>query len=157
MKKRIRLMLAVMTLCLVHSPLFAATTDATGLWKTIDDVTGRPKAVIQITEAPDHTLQGAVIKIFPRPGYDQHELCIACKGKLHNQQIVGMMILNGLKADKDKQGRWRDGEILDPHNGKTYRCMVRLKDGGKKMKVRGYIGLPLFGRSQVWERAESAA
>lgn len=131
----------------MHSPV--------GLWKTIDDITGKPKAIVEITETPSHTLQGTVIKIFPRPGYDQNELCTACRGSRHNQRIVGMTILNGLRADRDNPGRWDDGEILDPKNGKTYHSAIQLTDHNQKLNVRGYIGIPLFGRSQIWNRVTS--
>lgn len=99
-------------------------------------------------------MQGTVVKIFPRPGYDQSELCVACKGSLHNQRIMGMAVLNNLTPDPENPGRWNGGEILDPHNGKTYRCTVQISDHNQKMKVRGYIGMPLFGRSQTWERVQ---
>src|SRR3990167_3898642 len=118
MKKPLCMTLAAVIFGLTQTA-FAAETDAKGLWKTIDDVTGNPKAIIQVAETPEHTLQGTIVKIFPRPGYDQNELCAACKGQLHNQRIVGMKVLTGLKADKDNAGRWKEGEILDPHNGKT--------------------------------------
>ena len=154
MKKRLGMTIATLILGLTQQA-FAADDAAKGFWKTIDDVTGKPKAIIQIAETPEHFLQGTVVKIFPRPGYDQNEVCEACIGKLHNQRIVGMTVLTGLKAEKDNPTRWNDGEILDPNNGKTYRCNAQLMDENKKLNVRGYIGLPLFGRSQVWQRVES--
>jgi uncharacterized protein (DUF2147 family) len=62
-----------------------------------------------------------------------------------------MTIVNGLKKHGDE---YEGGEILDPKNGKVYRSKVTLKDGGKKLDVRGYIGVPMFGRSQVWVRQD---
>jgi uncharacterized protein (DUF2147 family) len=134
----------------------AAASPVTGYWKTIDDVTGDPKAIVQMTESASHVIQGTIIKIFPRPGFDQNELCTACKGGLHNQRIVGMRIVNGLTEDKDTPGLWNGGDILDPHNGKTYHCTVQLGDNNNRLNVRGYIGMPLFGRTQTWVRVRNA-
>lgn len=154
MKKMLGITATTLLFGLMTHTALAAADSAKGLWKTIDDVTGKTKSIILISETPEHTLQGTVVKIFPRPGYDQNELCIACKGELHNQRIVGMTVLKSLSLDPKDADRWDGGEILDPHNGKTYRCTVQLSDQGQKLNVRGYIGMPLFGRSQTWERVQ---
>jgi uncharacterized protein (DUF2147 family) len=60
-----------------------------------------------------------------------------------------MTIMWGVKKDGDA---WDGGQILDPHNGKTYKVKLQLTDGGQKLDVHGYIGISLFGRSQVWVR-----
>jgi uncharacterized protein (DUF2147 family) len=62
-----------------------------------------------------------------------------------------MVFMSGLKKDGSD---YNGGEILDPDNGKIYRSKITLIDGGKKLSVRGYIGVPMFGRSQVWLRQE---
>ncbi|HLB42137.1 MAG TPA: DUF2147 domain-containing protein [Gammaproteobacteria bacterium] len=126
-----------------------------GYWKTIDDVTGKPKAIVQILEENDQTLSGRIIKIFPRPGYDQNARCTACKGKLHNQRIVGLIFLKNLKKSKTVSRQWIAGDILDPKNGKIYRSSLTLSNNAQKVNVRGYIGLPLFGRTQIWIRLEN--
>jgi len=122
-----------------------------GYWKTIDDVTGRPKSIIHIWKAENDVLMGKVIKIFPKVGESQNKVCTACVGLRHNQPIVGMVILSGLKAN---QNAWNNGQILDPENGKTYSCSVRIADQGKKLNVHGFVGIPLLGRSQLWERVD---
>lgn len=151
-KKYISVGLFLVTL-LMSAFVFADTNSPVGFWKTIDDVTGKPKSILKISEAPDHTLSGQIIKIFPRPGKDQNEVCEACKGDLHNKRIVGMVILTGMTLDGDK---WSGGRIMDPLNGKFYRCIIRVMNGGKELSVRGYIGLPIIGRSQTWYRVASA-
>lgn len=152
MKKLIALTASVLMVLCAQNVFAAANNSPVGLWKTIDDVTGKPKAIIEITETAQHTLQGTVVKIFPIEGHDQNELCAACKGPKHNQKIVGMTVLEGLRADKNDANRWGGGEILDPKNGKTYHSTVQLTDGNQKLNVRGYIGMPLFGRTQIWHR-----
>lgn len=133
----------------LHSPV--------GYWQTIDDVSGKPKSILQIWETPNKVLSARILKIYPRPGYDQNELCTACQGEKQNQRIVGMVIMNGLQQSRENPSEWANGEILDPKNGKTYHCKLELKEYGQKLSVRGYIGLPLFGRSQTWVRVSSPA
>lgn len=157
MKKIICFAIAMLTSLFAMHVFATGSNSPVGLWKTIDDVTGKPKAIVEISETPTHTLQGKIIKIFPRPGYDQNELCTECRGPKHNRRIVGMVILEGLRADRDNPGRWNGGEILDPHNGKTYKSTIHLTNKNQKLNVRGYIGLPLFGRSQIWNRVETSS
>ncbi len=126
-----------------------------GYWKTIDDVTGQPKAILQIFETGNQRLYGRILKIYPRPGYDQNEVCTACSGDKHNKRIVGMVIMMDLKQDKDNPDTWIDGQILDPKNGKTYHCKIRVIDAGQRLNVRGYLGMPLFGRTQTWLRVSA--
>ena len=120
----------------------------TGYWQTIDDVTGKPQAIVQIWETSSKILQGRIIKLLNKE--DEKKLCQACNGDKHNQPILGMLILDKLKFDTSN--KWDQGNILDPDNGKIYRCTVRLSDNGQKLNVHGYIGFPLFGRSQIWLR-----
>jgi uncharacterized protein (DUF2147 family) len=51
-------------------------------------------------------------------------------------------------------GIWSGGEILDPKDGQTYKVRLKPVEGGARLEVRGYIGAPLFGRTQVWQRTE---
>ncbi len=128
----------------------AQATSPVGLWKNIDDESGKPKALIRITES-NGELSGKIEKLFREPNEDQNPKCDKCEGALKNQPILGMTILNGMKRDGDE---YDGGSILDPNNGKVYKSRLELKDSGKKLKVRGYIGIPLLGRSQTWIREE---
>lgn len=121
-----------------------------GLWKSIDDASGKPSALIRISEQQGE-LQGKIEKLFRAPTEDQNPKCTQCQGERKDQPIVGMTIVSGLrKSGSDYSG----GEILDPKNGKVYKSKLTLQDGGKKLDVRGYIGMPVFGRSQTWLRQE---
>ena len=117
-----------------------------GYWKTIDDEEGTEKSVVQIWEK-DGQMFGKIIQLFEDP----KATCDECKGELKGKPVVGMQILSGLKKDDDE---WSGGTIMDPANGKTYKCYIEVQDGGKKLKVRGYIGISLFGRTQYWYRVE---
>jgi len=125
-----------------------ASDTPVGTWTQVDDETGRPKSIIEISEAPDGTLQGVVKQVlFSEQG--PHPVCDKCEGERYNKPVEGMTIMWGVKKDGDV---WDGGQILDPHNGKTYKVKLQLTDGGRKLDVHGYIGISLFGRSQVWVR-----
>ena len=121
-----------------------------GKWKTIDDETGTEKSVVNIWEK-NGEIFGTIDSLFLNPEEDPNPLCTECKGKLHNKPIIGMTILNNLKKDGNE---WNGGTILDPNNGKTYQCKIEVVEGGTKLKVRGFIGISLLGRTQYWLRME---
>ena len=128
----------------------ADVNSPTGLWKTIDDKTGKERSLVRITET-NGVFEGGVEKIYDQPGDDPQHLCKECEGERKDKPIIGMTILWGLKKDGEQ---YAGGEILDPKNGSIYRAKMKLLDGGKKLEVRGFIGVSLFGRSQTWLREE---
>jgi uncharacterized protein (DUF2147 family) len=121
-----------------------------GVWHTIDDHTGKPKAVVQISDDGNGQLDGKVINGLD-PSDKPDRKCTACTDARKDQPIIGMTIIDGMKKTDDG---WDNGHILDPENGKVYRCKMHLEDGGKKLVVRGYLGISLLGRSQTWTRAQ---
>ncbi len=141
--------LATLTVLFATSAL-AEESSPLGRWTTIDDETKQPKSVITLYEEGGKVF-GKIEKLFRAPNEEQNPVCDKCEGALKNQPIIGMVILRDLKKDDDE---WSGGTILDPGNGKTYKCKIAVEDGGKKLKVRGYIGLSIIGRTQHWVRAE---
>lgn len=137
-------------ICLFPPIVMAQTASPVGVWKTIDDVTGKERSIVRIVEV-NGELQGTVEKIFERPGDDPDHLCDKCKGELKDKPVIGMTILWGLK---DKGDVWKGGKILDPDNGKTYSCKMELAEKGRELNVRGFIGISLIGRTQTWYRVE---
>lgn len=67
-----------------------------------------------------------------------------------NNLIIGLLILTDFEFDGDDE--WEDGDIYDPENGKTYSCYMYLKNRNT-LKLRGYIGISLFGRTETWTRS----
>lgn len=135
---------------LMSATSFADDASPVGLWKNIDDVSGKPRALIRITEA-DGSLQGRIESVFPGPNEEQNPTCVKCEGSNKNAPVIGLVILTGLVKDGDE---YADGQILDPDNGNIYSSKVRVIEGGKKLSVRGYIGMPMLGRTQTWVRQE---
>jgi uncharacterized protein (DUF2147 family) len=129
---------------------WAQNDSPVGVWKTIDDETGKPKSLVRITES-NGQLTGKIEKLFREPNEEQNPTCVKCEGASKDQPIVGMTILSGLKKDGDT---YEGGQVLDPKNGKTYKAKLTVKDGGKKLDMRGYIGTPLLGRTQTWVREQ---
>ncbi len=121
----------------------------TGKWKTIDDSTGKPKAIVEIFEK-DGKFYGRIERLFRQPEEEQNPKCDKCSGAKKDQLVTGMQILEDLK--KESELRWAGGEILDPENGKTYSCKMELIENGQKLKVRGFLWVSMLGRTQVWER-----
>ncbi len=128
----------------------AQSASPVGVWKTIDDVTGKERSIVRIVET-NGELTGTVEKIFERPGDDPDHLCDKCKGELKDKPVIGMTILWGLR---ERGGVWKGGKILDPDNGKTYGCKMEVAENGKELNVRGFIGISLLGRTQTWYRLE---
>lgn len=134
-------------------PLAAhAQTSIVGLWKTIDDETGKPKSLVRITEA-NGEYQGKIEKLFRTPDQDQNPKCEKCEDARKDQPFIGLTVITGMK--KDKEGEYSGGQILDPNNGKIYKSKMSLKEDGK-LDMRGYVGMPMLGRTQTWVREETA-
>jgi uncharacterized protein (DUF2147 family) len=142
--------IALVTLFALLSLTAHAQESPVGLWKTIDDVSGKVKSFVRITEE-DGVLSGTVEKIFRKPEEDQNPLCTKCDGADKGKPIIGLVILTGMKKVGNE---YSGGMITDPDNGKHYKCIMTLKDGGKKLNVRGFIGISLFGRTQTWVREQ---
>ncbi len=137
----------LLTIVAVATTNFIFSQTVLGKWKTIDDVTGEAKSIVEIYEQ-DGKVYGKVVKILT-PGRE-NAVCDKCEGENKDKPILGMVILKDLVKDGDE---WEDGEILDPNNGKTYSCYITLEEDNK-LKVRGYIGFSLIGRTQYWYRVE---
>lgn len=142
MKKRHLLLLSMLA--------FAFTTQAQsvfGKWKTIDDQTGKEKSVVLIYEEKGK-VYGKIVSLLEKDKKDKK--CTACSGGDKNKPLEGLVIIKELQKDGDQ---WNDGKILDPKTGKQYKCYITLENNNK-LKVRGYVGMPLMGRTQYWLRVE---
>ncbi|CAM3651744.1 MULTISPECIES: DUF2147 domain-containing protein [Psychrobacter] len=131
---------------LLSTSVFAASLNGTQ-WQTIDDKTGEKKAIIQLNES-NGKVSGKIIKVLNKE--EAKAVCTKCPGSLKNKPIEGLQILSGLKADGNN--KWSDGKLVDPESGKTYSGKLTLSDNGQSLDLRGYVGSPLFGRSQTWQR-----
>lgn len=144
--KKITLMLGLLGL----SALANAADPLNGtVWKTIDDETKQPKAIVKFTEQKNGTLSASIQSVLT-PG--EENACTKCEGPYHNKSLKGLTIVKGLKNTGGTS--YDSGSILDPKSGKTYKLKGTLTDGGKKLELRGYIGVSALGRNQTWIRAK---
>ncbi len=133
------------------SVLAMAQNSPVGLWRTIDDDGKTEKSTVRIT-ANGGVLTGKVEHITDPA--KANEVCSKCDDDRKDKPIVGMTIITGAKQDPEESDKWTGGMILDPAKGSSYKLILKTVDGGKKLDVRGYIGSPMFGRTQTWIRAE---
>ena len=124
---------------------FANAADALNgsVWQTIDDETKQPKAIVKFTEQKDGSLTASIQKYLV-PG--QEDACSKCEGPYHNKSLKGVTIVHGLKNVGGVN--YDGGSIIDPKSGKTYKLKAELIEGGKKLKLRGYIGVAALGRNR---------
>ena len=128
----------------------AFANDITGLWQTIDDKTGAPKGQVEIRQEANGTYVGKIVKITPRAGYTPKTTCVDCPAPYTNKPILGLDVLTGLKHSSGNN--YTKGRILDPNTGKVYSMKAKLSSNGKRLTLRGYVGVSVLGRNQVWIR-----
>lgn len=117
-----------------------------GYWKTIDDNTNKAKSIVKIYKSSNGKYYGKVDKLLIKPKNDK---CVNCKDDRKNKPILGLDVIRGLQKDGDE---FTNGTIIDPASGKVYKCTIKRE--GDKLKVRGYIGFSLIGRTQTWSKAD---
>lgn len=118
-----------------------------GKWKTVDDVTGKEKGIVEIYEHKGK-IYGKIIEIFEAD--KKHLKCDKCQGEDKGKPILGLNIIKGLVKNGDI---YDSGKIIDPKNGKSYNCKVSF-EGKDKLILRGFVGISLLGRSQTWIRVK---
>lgn len=131
--------------------IFAAATDSpVGYWQTVDDKTGKVLSIVQIYSA-GNTLQGRIVKIMPVLGQKSTDICVKCKGELRGRPMLNLPVIYGMQ--QVGANAWSRGHVLDPKSGNIYSGTMTLIDNGNRLKLRGYVINPLFGRSETWVRA----
>jgi uncharacterized protein (DUF2147 family) len=134
-------------------PLHAADPTAVGLWEQVDENSNKPESWFKITER-NGMYEGNLVKIFFKPGEDENWVCSKCEGSEKGAPVLGLTLIKGMKRNGMS---YEEGTIMDPRDGSVYRALMRLSPDGQKLEVRGYLGISLFGRSQVWNRLPDSA
>ena len=130
------------------NPLINQYKTAAGFWQQVDD-DGFVGGWFFFVEKKG-LYEGRLVKTFKKPGSPEYSnLCQKCEGDQKDAPMLGLTIVKGMKRD----GRnYEEGNILDPRDGTVYHAQMQLSDDGKKLSVRGYLGIPLLGQTQVWNR-----
>lgn len=141
----------LLAITLFMLPYAAHAADLSGVWQTTDDKTGKPRSLVRIVETAGE--YSAILEKGLLATDTGDAICDKCTDERKGQKIIGMTIAKHLKQSANSNV-YDSGEILDPENGKTYKCKMTLSSNGNALEVRGFIGFSLLGRSQTWKRVE---
>ena len=132
---------------------FAASIE--GYWKSIDDRTGEQLSIYEIKKGADGTFHGKILYRYPVPGGVALTHCTKCPPPYTNKPLVGMETFLGFKQDEKNPNLYMDGRLLEPKSGKIYKGKATVTADGKRMRLRGYVGISALGRTQVWIRTDN--
>ena len=143
-------------LSITFTSLMTYAASIEGYWKSIDDRTGEQLSIVEIRKGADGRYHGKIAYRYPVPGGAALINCTKCPPPYTNQPLLGLEIFSGFKEDPNKRNAYVDGKILEAKSGKIYKAKATVTADGKRLRLRGYVGISALGRTQVWIRTDNA-
>ncbi|SDB85751.1 Uncharacterized conserved protein, DUF2147 family [Acinetobacter marinus] len=133
-----------------------AASPIVGYWKSMDDRTGEPLSIVQIEQEKNGTYSGTIVYRYANQGGHTLTTCAKCPEPYKDKPLVGLKILTGFTELAKKPGYYVNGKVVDAKSGGVYKGKANVSKNGKRLNMRGYVGVSLLGRSNVWVRHDSA-